>query len=102
MKAPGFKPEQEWRLLTFVQEWPGGEEQSLKDAKRMSFRRRGSRIIPYLSAAFEPENGPICSITSGPTVDPRIAKDSILRILKNKGYPWKDIEVAASAITLRE
>lgn len=102
MKAPGFEAEQEWRLVSFLQEWVGGDEQSVADAKRMRFRRRGGRIIPYLRAAFEPGDAPICSITSGPTVDPRIAKDSITRILKSNGYPWKDIDVRASAITLRE
>lgn len=90
--------------MSFTQDFPSAanEEQSAKNAKRMGFRRIGGRIVPYLSARFEYETAPIVSITSGPTLDPRIAKDSILRLLKSKGYPWKNIEVGASKITLRE
>jgi hypothetical protein len=101
MKAPGFKPENEWRLISLIPDVSGREDQGVKNAKRMGFRRIGSRIVPYLKAKFEPETAPIESIMSGPTVDPKIARDSILRLLRSKGYPSK-IGVRASGITLRE
>jgi hypothetical protein len=103
MKAPSFEAEKEWRLMTLALEGedtpdPSGE----KDASHLGFRTVGSRIIPYFKAQYDSGRMPIVSIRSGPTVDGAIAQDSIVRILKNKGYPWRDIRVASSQMLLRE
>jgi hypothetical protein len=104
MKAPGFEPEKEWRLVTFASEGSGidGDPDGVEDAKNMAFRTVGGRIVPYFKAAYGPGGPPVVSITIGPTVDAEIAKDSITRILKGRGYRWREIEVQASKITLRE
>ena len=74
----------------------------IEDAKLLKFRTKGSRIIPYLEAQYGPGQAPIVSVTSGPTVEPGVALDSITRLLKGRGYPWRTIEVGASKMTLRE
>lgn len=103
MKSPSFEAEKEWRLSTLALEGegtpdPSGEE----DASHMGFRTVGSRIIPYFKAQYDPGKMPIASVRSGPTVDGALAKDSILRILKNKGYPWREIRIESSQMLLRE
>ena len=103
MKAPEFAPESEWRLLTLATEGEGTEDPSgEKDAALMHFRPVGSRLVPYFNAAYGPGRTPIVSVRSGPTVDGGIAHDSIYRLLKKHGYPWRVIEVRSSEISLRE
>ncbi len=103
MKAPAFEPEKEWRLVTTAVEGPDTPDpDGLIDASHMYFRSVGSRIIPYFRAEYGRGKVPIVSIRSGPTVDGIIAKDSILRMLKGTGYPWRDIEIDSSQFSLRE
>ncbi|MEP6652258.1 MAG: DUF2971 domain-containing protein [Myxococcales bacterium] len=103
MKAPAFQNEKEWRLITFAMEGadtpdPHGEE----DATHMSFREMGNRIVPYFKAGYAEGRVPLCSVRSGPTVDGSLAKDSIARVLKASKYPWRDIDIMSSDISLRE
>jgi hypothetical protein len=102
MKAPGFEGESEWRLLTLALEGPRTPDpDGVENAKHMSFRTVGSRIVPYMNATYGEGKAPVVSITSGPSVDAAIARDSVQRILKRHNYPWRDIVVNASSITLR-
>ena len=105
MKAEGFKTEREWRLITFPKEGPmlsPGDADGLEDARRMKFRDLRGRIIPYFEALYGRGKAPIVSVRSGPTIDFRLAADSIQRLLKGRGYPWRKIKVLASTVSLRQ
>jgi hypothetical protein len=105
MKAEGFSGEKEWRLITFP---PEGEAVSPTDPKgvdaasRMKFRQLKGRIIPYFEASYGRGKAPIVSVRSGPTIDFKVAEDSIERLLKGRGYPWEKIAVLPSAVAIRE
>nr|WP_256433563.1 DUF2971 domain-containing protein [Myxococcus sp. CA040A] len=95
-KHPGFKEEQEWRLLLLKK----------PDSDGLSFRAAGARLIPYLEIDMRKmERGtrtslPIASITCGPSLHPELTIRALdLRL--SQTFPKGSVALSSSTAPFR-
>jgi hypothetical protein len=98
MKAGGFKPEKEWRLLVHRSVEPAPRAEDLDDYSEMDFRTIGSRIIPFFVAKYESGKAPISSVTIGPKTErTTFAKLSLAALLNKNRYDYSYSQLLGKA-----
>jgi hypothetical protein len=99
-KHPGFREEQEWRLVKLVMQG------QLAPDDAMRFRNGSSGLVPYLELHpnGQPPGGagllPIISVVAGPNPYPELAANAARRLLASADY-GDDVTVRNSEIPLR-
>ena len=92
-KDPGFRAEQEFRLVRFV---------SIQEETRLEFRQKSFVLARHFPLTFgpieDPKHLPIREILIGPSRHKGISRQSVLSLLCRHGYPTHDIEVNTSKI----
>jgi len=84
LKAPAFREEHEWRIISFPK----------SDEREELFRASKNMVVPYCKLPLgEPYNKfPITKIIIGPTLNPTAAQRSLRRFLNSVGMNTVDIE----------
>jgi hypothetical protein len=95
-KDPGYREENEWRLLAILDLHRSGA--------LVKYRARSGMVVPYIEIGVSDVAGihagrmPVAEVVCGPMTHPELAQRSVRLLLDNSGYPWTTTAVRRSKI----